>query len=54
MPHADTPHPAPVTTASFAPHADDQAPAIKDAALTLWIVVGAIAVWSAAVYFLIL
>ncbi len=54
MPHADAPHPAPVTTDAFAPHADDQAPAIKDAALMMWIVVGAIAVWSAAVYFLIL
>ncbi len=36
------------------PHADDQSEPIKDAALTLWIVVGAIVVWSAAVYFFIL
>ncbi len=52
MPHAD-PH-AHAAPAHDVPSDDATNPAIKDAALTLWVVVGAIAAWSAAVYFFIL
>ena len=52
MPHADPPHPAPDD--ALAASSDEHNPAIKDAALTLWIVVGAIAVWSAVVALFVL
>ncbi len=52
MPHADTPHP--VADDAHAATSDEHNPAIKDAAVTLWIVIGAIAVWSAVVSLFVL
>ena len=55
MPHADAaPARAETHEAALAIHPDDGAPAIKDATLMLWVVLGAIAAWSLVVYFFVL
>ena len=54
MPHADMQHAAPAHEDALAAPADEHNPAIKDAAMTLWVVFGAIVTWSAVVYFFVL